>query len=164
MTLPPPNILDALPHRPPFRFLTSVSNLEPEAYGHAIWCVEGSEPFFAGHFPGRPIVPGVLITEALAQLSGLIAIHFDSSGYAASERTDRPIDEGKLAHADIRFKFAVSPPAEVLLISRMVRRSGAFRQFEVEARCDDRLVARGRLTLAGNANWVAPSEVSCNAT
>ncbi len=161
VTLPPLNILDALPHRPPFRFLTSVSVLEPEASGEAVWYVDGTESFFAGHFPGRPIVPGVLIAEALAQLSGLIGFLFSVRRCGTEDRADLPIGEGKLAHADVRFKEVVVPPAEVLLRSRMVRTLGALRQFEVEARCDGHLVARGRLTLVGNTNPAAPVEVSC---
>ena len=125
--------------------------------------MDGTESFFAGHFPNRPFVPGLLIAEALAQLSGLIAFHFSVSGFATTDPTTHPLAEGKLAHTDIRFKEAVAPPARISLLSRMVRRSGALRQFEVEARCDGRLVARGRLTLAGNSNWVAPSEESYNA-
>ena len=152
-----------LPHRPPFRFLTSVSALEPEASGEGLWRVDGTESFFAGHFPHQPIVPGLLIAEALAQLSGLIGFHFRVNGCGAEDRADLPNDEGKLAHADVRFKEAVVPPAELLLRSRMVRTFGALRQFEVEARCDGRLVARGRLTLVGNTNPAAPVEASYKA-
>ena len=163
MTRPPPEILDALPHRPPFRFLTSVTVLEPETTGEALWCVDGTEFFFAGHFPRQPIVPGLLIAEALAQLSGLVAFRFTVGARAAKDGIEHPVGDGKLAHADVRFKAAVVPPAELLLRSRMIHASGAFRQFEVDARCDGRLVARGRLTLAGNTFEVARVEASCTA-
>ncbi|MCH8253125.1 MAG: hypothetical protein IID36_11795 [Planctomycetes bacterium] len=67
-------ILAALPHRPPFRFVDEVVELDPGRRGSGIWRIDGSESFFAGHFPGRPIVPGVLVAEALAQMSGVVAL------------------------------------------------------------------------------------------
>jgi 3-hydroxyacyl-[acyl-carrier-protein] dehydratase len=139
---PPADILDALPHRPPFRFLTRVTALRHGESGDAIWCVDGSESFFVGHFPGNPIVPGLLVTEALAQLSGLV-------GFLRKDATPAATT-GRLAHTDIRFKDAVAPPAELNLSSRLTRTFGALCQFEVEARCHTRVVARGRLTLAGS--------------
>lgn len=139
MRVPPTRILDALPHRPPFRFLTSVSALDTGSRGEGVWLVDGTENFFAGHFPGRPVVPGLLIAEALAQLSGLVAFSSDDPG------------EVKLAQVDVRFKEAVVPPAEIVLRSRMVLNRGLFWQFEVEARLAQRVVVRGRLVLAKNA-------------
>ena len=57
------DILDLLPHRPPFRFLSEILEVTDE---HALgqWNLDGTEDFFAGHFPDQPLVPGVLITEA----------------------------------------------------------------------------------------------------
>lgn len=149
VTIPPLNVLDALPHRPPFRFLTSVSVLRPQETGEAVWRVEGTEFFLEGHFPDQPIVPGVLIVEALAQLSGLVGFHDPDSEVPGADRSGRAIQGGKLAHVDVRFKTTVVPPAEVALRSRMVRAVGALYQFEVEAKWAGRIVARGRLTLAG---------------
>lgn len=138
-----PAILDALPHRPPFRFLSAVTELRPGECGSAVWRVRGDEAFLAGHFPGGPLVPGVLITEALAQLSGLVAF-FRPDERAAGASPPR----AKLVHVDVRFKEAIAPPAEILLTSRMCEAVGVFRQFEVEATCRDSVAARGRITLA----------------
>ena len=62
-----------LPHRAPFLFLDEVLELEPGKSGVARKCFPASDPVFKGHFPGEPIVPGVLLGEAIAQLAGIVA-------------------------------------------------------------------------------------------
>jgi 3-hydroxyacyl-[acyl-carrier-protein] dehydratase len=128
------DFLARLPHRDPFRFISHVNAIQEGESGEAVWSVSGKEPFFAGHFPGNPMVPGVLLAEALAQLSGLV-------GPPAS-------NEGKLVHVDVRFDRSVAPPAQIILRSRHLRSIGLLQQFEVSAHIGDATVARGMLTLS----------------
>jgi 3-hydroxyacyl-[acyl-carrier-protein] dehydratase len=67
---------DVLPHRPPFLFVDEVTALEPGVSASGLWRLSGDEAFFAGHFPGRPTLPGVLMCESIAQL-GAIAVLSD---------------------------------------------------------------------------------------
>lgn len=65
---------DVLPHRDPFLFVSEVVSLEPGRSAIGRWHLTGAEPFFAGHFPGRPTLPGVLMLESLAQLGGIAVL------------------------------------------------------------------------------------------
>ena len=69
-----PHPRDLLAHRPPFLFCDTIVELEPGVSCSALWHLSGEEAFFAGHFPGRPTLPGVIIVEALAQTAGLAAL------------------------------------------------------------------------------------------
>ena len=123
--------LERLPHRDPFRFVSKVTSIKPGESAEGVWSVKGDEPFFAGHFPGNPLVPGVLLAEALAQISG-----FAGDG-----------EKGKLAHVDVRFDQVVAPPADIVLKSKRVRSMGHLQYFEVSAEVKGQVVARGSLTL-----------------
>ena len=126
--------LARLPHRDPFRFVSRVLRVMDGQSAEAVWQLTGSESFFAGHFPGKPLVPGVLIAEALAQVSGLAA------GVSTGE--------GRLARVDVRFEQAVIPPAEIRLESRHTRTIGTLRQFDVTASVGQAVVARGTIALS----------------
>ncbi|RLB50237.1 MAG: 3-hydroxyacyl-[acyl-carrier-protein] dehydratase FabZ [Deltaproteobacteria bacterium] len=77
-------ILSILPHRHPFVMIDRVTDLEPRKSATAIKCVTYNEPFFSGHFPGHPVFPGVMILEAMAQLSGVLA--YASEPFDASKK------------------------------------------------------------------------------
>jgi len=129
------SLIERLPHRSPFRFLTRVVEHCAGNSGKGVWVVAGNEAFFAGHFPGRPVVPGVLIGEALAQLSGLVGFEAGASNV-------------RLAHIDLKFVSSASPPTEITLQSSLVRKLGELCLFDVSATCGERLLASGQLMLA----------------
>jgi 3-hydroxyacyl-[acyl-carrier-protein] dehydratase len=68
------DLVGLLPHRPPFRFVDAVDEIEPGVSIRARYRVTGDEPFLAGHFPGNPVFPGVLQLEALAQAGGIAVL------------------------------------------------------------------------------------------
>lgn len=145
-----PGVIDAhaaalsrLPHGPSFRFLSRLVRLAPGADGTGEWDITGGEPFLADHFPGEPIVPGVLLIEAMAQLSGLVAF--------ASGPASHPNRPARLAHADVKILRAVAPPATIRLHARLVREFGPLLMFEVSAHHEASPAAKGALTLATEA-------------
>jgi len=114
MSEPGAELVALLPHRPPFRFVDAVDACEPGASVIARWRITGEEPWLDGHFPGNPVVPGVLQLEALAQ-AGAVAV-------LAHERfRDRlPLFGGV---EDCRFRRVVRPGDELVLAVTLERLS-----------------------------------------
>ena len=132
-------IEDILPHRDPFLFLDEVMVLEPGARVVARKQVREDEWFLTGHFPGRPIMPGVIIVEAMAQ-AGAVAVLADEA------------NRGKLALFaginDVRFKRMVLPGDELELTCELERMRGPVGRGKATATVDGELAARGTLTFA----------------
>jgi 3-hydroxyacyl-[acyl-carrier-protein] dehydratase len=128
-----------LPHRDPFLLIDEVVDLEPGKRVVARKLVRPDEWYLSGHFPGRPVMPGVLIVEALAQ-TGAVAV--------LSEEQNR----GKLALFagidDVRFKRIVEPGEELELTCELERVRGPIGRGKASARVDGQLAARGTLTFA----------------
>ena len=99
-------LIDGLPHRPPFRFVDSVDSCVAGRSVTARWRISGGEAWLAGHCPGRPVVPGVLQLEALAQ-AGALAVLADPAHSAKL-----PLFGGV---EDVRFRRPVVPGDEVML-------------------------------------------------
>ncbi len=103
-----PRPADVLPHRPPFLFVSAVTAVEPGVSARGRWELTGDEPFFAGHFPGRPTLPGVLMVESLAQLGG-IAVLLDPRykgklplvGGIERARFRRPVGPGEVLELEV---------------------------------------------------------------
>jgi 3-hydroxyacyl-[acyl-carrier-protein] dehydratase len=105
-------VMAALPHRYPMLLVDRIEELNPDRSIRAIKAVTINEPFFQGHFPGRPIMPGVLIVEALAQAAGVLAV--ESLGLANSGKLvyfmaiegakfRQPVEPGVLLQLDVEF-------------------------------------------------------------
>ncbi len=72
-------IMEIIPHRPPFLLVDRIDELEPGKYAIGRKCVSMNEPFFVGHFPGEPVMPGVLVMEALAQVGAVICLSLEQN-------------------------------------------------------------------------------------
>ena len=128
-------VLQLLPHRYPFLLIDRVIEFEPDNYLIARKNVTYNEHFFNGHFPARPVMPGVLIVEAMAQATGLLAME---------SRPNEVGEKGLYYFAGIdkaRFKRPVEPGDQLILEVhlRTVRRG--IWMFTGEARVDDKVVA-----------------------
>jgi 3-hydroxyacyl-[acyl-carrier-protein] dehydratase len=133
--------LRALPHGPEFRFLDRLLALEPGRSGTGEFTLRGEEAFLRGHFPGDPMLPGVLLIEAAAQLAGTVA---------QSDPALPPLRGLKLTairHAKI--PGAVRPGETVRLEARVAGRLGPLVQTAATARVGDRVVLQAELTLSG---------------
>ena len=113
-------VMAALPHRYPMLLVDRVESLDPEKGIVAIKAVTINEPFFQGHFPSRPIMPGVLIIEALAQAAGVLAV--EALGLAGSGKLvyfmaiegakfRAPVEPGVLLKLEVEFVQKRSPCA-----------------------------------------------------
>ena len=128
-----------IPHRDPFLFLDEVLELEPGVRVLARKQVRGDEWFFPGHFPGRPIMPGVIMVEALAQAGAVAALTVE--GNAGKLALFAGID-------DLRFKRLVSPGDELLLECVLEAVRGPVGRGRGRATVNGELAVRGTLTFA----------------
>ena len=134
-----PEIEQILPHREPFLLLDEVTAIEPGVRVVARKRVREDEWYLAGHFPGRPIMPGVLMVEAMAQAGAVAVLTGDEN-------------RGKLALFagidDVRFKRIVVPGDEIELTCELERVHGSIGRGRVTATVDGQLAVRGTLTFA----------------
>jgi 3-hydroxyacyl-[acyl-carrier-protein] dehydratase len=132
-------VMEALPHRYPMLLVDRVERIEPDVSITAVKAVTINEQFFQGHFPGRPIMPGVLIVEALAQAAGILAVQ--SLGLAGS---------GKLVYFmaidGAKFRLPVEPGVLLTLDVEFVQKRATVCKFSGRASVDGKLAAEASFT------------------
>lgn len=132
-------IMEILPHRSPFLLIDTIEELEPGVRALGKKCVSMNEPYFQGHFPGNPVMPGVLIMEALAQV-GAVAI------------LSQPEWKGKTAYfAGIdkaRFRQKVLPGDVLMLEMSIIKVKGPVGVGKAVATVDGKVAAQAELTFA----------------
>ena len=126
-----------LPHRPPFVFVRKLITREPGVSAECETKFSEDDPMFAGHFPNEPLVPGVILTEALAQAAGIAAHEKDSSRRFLLS-----------AIRQMKFLRPVRPGEKIILRARKLGEVDQLLQFEVTATIDGKAVAVGQIVLS----------------
>ena len=142
VTLDIHQIMQQIPHRYPFLLIDRITSCIPGESITALKNVSMNEPYFTGHFPIRPVMPGVLIIEAMAQATGILA--FQTVGSAPDENTlyvFAGIDKA-------RFKRPVSPGDQIIIEATLVKRRSSIWKFEATAKVDGQVVASAELMCA----------------
>ena len=132
-------IMEILPHRAPFLLIDTVEELDPGKRVVAKKCVTYNEPFFQGHFPSNPVMPGVLICEALAQAGAVAILGLDEN-------------KGKTAYFasmdKVKFKKKVLPGDVLMLEVELVKIKGPFGIAKAQATVDSKVAVSGEFTFA----------------
>ncbi len=132
-------IMGIIPHRYPFLLIDSIEELEPGARALGKKCVSVNEPFFQGHFPGNPVMPGVLIIEALAQVGAVAML-------------SQPEYKGRTAYfagiEKARFRRKVIPGDVLLLETEIIRVKGPVGLGRAVAKVDGEVAASAELTFS----------------
>ena len=134
--------LECLPHGAEFRFIDRLLALDPGTAGSGEYQVRGDEPFLRGHFPNQPLMPGVLLLEAAAQLAGTVA---------QSDPKVSPLPGLKLTAVRGAKILGAARPGEVIrLEARVVGRLNNLVHAQASASVNGRLVLQAELTLSGD--------------
>ncbi|GGA89189.1 3-hydroxyacyl-[acyl-carrier-protein] dehydratase FabZ [Neiella marina] len=135
-------ILNCLPHRYPFLLVDKVTDYEPGKWLHAIKNVTFNEPFFTGHFPQKPVFPGVLMLEALAQATGILS-------YKSAEEEPGKNTLYYFASVDnARFKRPVGPGDTIVLEVELIKIRRGMGKFNATAKVDGAVVCTAEIMCA----------------
>jgi 3-hydroxyacyl-[acyl-carrier-protein] dehydratase len=134
-------ILERLPHRFPFLMVDRVLDVVPGKSIVAVKNISANEAYFQGHFPGHPVVPGVLLVEALAQAGGVLA-------YETATAEERIWILYLVGVEETRFKQTVRPGDQVILRVELVKRRRSLWRFVGVAEVDGKVVAESQILMA----------------
>ncbi|WP_050028643.1 3-hydroxyacyl-ACP dehydratase FabZ family protein [Verrucomicrobium sp. BvORR034] len=135
--------LRALPHGPEFRFVNALASLEPGKSATGTYRLRGDEAFLNGHFPGQPLMPAVLMVEAIAQVAGVAA---------QSDTVIPPLADLRLtAIRSVKVFGAAFPGDELQIEAEVQGRMGGLIQATGRVRVGDKVLAEGQVTLSGGA-------------
>ncbi|MBO6102490.1 MAG: beta-hydroxyacyl-ACP dehydratase [Opitutales bacterium] len=139
-------IEDLLPQRPPFLFADKVSDFHPGKFSETELFLRPDFGFFKGHFPNNPVMPGVLICEAMAQCCGtFIALSEKLEGKSENELY-------YLASSNVKFLSVVRAGETLKIRASLVKMFQGLAQFSVEAASNGRAAAKGTIVLASSKN------------
>jgi 3-hydroxyacyl-[acyl-carrier-protein] dehydratase len=135
--------LKSLPHGPEFRFVDSITALDPGKSATGVYRLRGDEAFLAGHFPGQPILPAVIMVEAIAQMAG-IALQSDPA--------IPPLADLRLtAIRNVKILGTATPGETVEIEAEVQGRMGNLVQAHGRIRKGARILAEGQVTLGGGS-------------
>ncbi len=138
--------LKALPHGPEFRFVDRLITLDPGRSGTGVYRVPEAAEFLRGHFPGEPMLPGVILVEALAQLGGVVA---------QSDRGIAPLEQLRLTGIRAaKILGTACPGEEVRLMVEVVGRLGGLVQVRGTGWVEERMILQCEVTLSGRVPGV----------
>ncbi|MES2663873.1 MAG: 3-hydroxyacyl-ACP dehydratase FabZ [Pseudomonadota bacterium] len=136
------DIQTLLPHRFPFLLVDRVIDFQPNEWIHAYKNITVNESFFQGHFPDNPLMPGVLIIEAIAQTCGLLG--FLSIGKPPQSSTQYVL----VGADDMRFKAPVIPGDRLSIHAKLIHKKRGIWKFDCVADVDKKIVSKGQILIA----------------
>ncbi len=134
-----------LPHRHPFLLIDRIVEVDPLSHILAIKNVSVNEPFFQGHFPGKAVMPGVLVIEAMAQSAGILGV---KNGKRVLGLPDEPEEDGIYFFVGIdkaRFRKTVVPGDQLLLDVRLIHSRRGIWSFNAKATVEEQLVCTAQI-------------------